>query len=275
MTPGLSDLTLMIRGAGEMASGVAIRLFCAGFRNMLMTEIPAPLAVRRTVCFSEAVYEGQTVVEGVEGRLIERPDGAFACWAEGVIPVLVDPENSARLILTPDVVIDAIIAKTNLGTLITDARLVIALGPGFVAGIDAHLTVETNRGHDLGRVFSEGATSPNTGVPGAVGGESTRRVLRAPQDGVLRSDFAIGASVVAGQEVAKVGNAPARAHLNGILRGLIRPGSQVHRGMKVGDVDPRGDASYCLTVSDKARALGGAVLEAILMTFLRRPASWR
>jgi xanthine dehydrogenase accessory factor len=268
MSRRLTDLTIVIRGAGEMASGTACRLYRSGLRRILMTEAPAPLAVRRTVCFSEAVYEGAHLVEGIQGTRVSAPEEAESCWKKGEIPVLVDPENCARLTLKPDVVVDAILAKVNVGTRITDAPLVIGLGPGFTCGVDVRIVVETNRGHDLGRVILQGSASPNTGTPGDIAGETVRRVLRAPADGVFVSDALIGSQVLKGQQIGTVAGHPARSGLDGVLRGLIRPGVYVTRGLKIGDVDPRGRPSYCLAVSDKARSIGGGVLEAVLMTYL-------
>ena len=178
--------------------------------------------------------------------------------------MIVDPEGASIRRLRPHVVVDAIMAKRNTGTHITDAPVVVALGPGFTAGVDCHAVIETNRGHNLGRVILEGSAEPNTGVPGTVGGESARRVLRAPTEGTFRAVRAIGDRVQEGEVVAYVDDAPVRSQLNGVLRGLLHDGFRVHRGMKVGDVDPRGVVAHCFTISDKALAIGGGVVEAIL-----------
>lgn len=262
----LSDLTVVLRGAGEMASGVAWRLFQAHFR-VLLTEIPQPLAVRRGVSFCDAVYQGRQTVEGVEAVLLGRPEDAVGVWRSRRIPLLVDPALSQCLRLKPEVLVDAILAKKNLGTRITQAPLVIALGPGFRAGIDAHYVVETQRGHNLGRLYSEGEAEPDTGVPGTIGGFSGERVLRAPAPGILRALKEIGDAVEAREVVAEVEGIPVPARIQGILRGLIRNGTPVTAGLKIGDVDPRGNPLYVRTISEKARAIAGAVLEGILRRF--------
>lgn len=263
----LSSLIILIRGAGEMATGTACRLHRAGFHNILMTEIEAPLAVRRLVSFSEAVHDGSSTVEGTEARLVSRADEVAALWNRGVIAIIIDGENRCKETIRPDVVVDAILAKENLGTTREDAPLVIGLGPGFCASSDVHVVVETNRGHNLGRLIFDGPASPNTGVPGVIAGETTSRVLRAPDDGTFESNSSIGDMVDAGSVVAHVAGKPVIAALSGVIRGLIRPKTLVTKGLKVGDIDPRGEVSYCYTISEKARAIGGAVLEAILMRF--------
>jgi xanthine dehydrogenase accessory factor len=265
----LPELTIIIRGAGDLASGVACRLHRAGFSRLLMTEIERPLAVRRMVCFCEAVYEGGWSVEGIQSFKIASLAEAGKLWEEGVIPILVDPENNSRHTLKPDIVIDAIMAKKNIGTRITDAPLVIGLGPGFIAGTDVHYVIETNRGHDMGRLIQNGSASPDTGVPGDIGGKTNQRVVRSPVDGIFCSDMTIGSSVTEGSVVGSVSDGLAVASLTGVLRGLIRPGTVVTAGLKIGDVDPRNDRAFCFTVSEKARALGGSILEAILTRYNR------
>lgn len=267
MPERLSDLKILIRGAGEMASGTAWRLHRSGFFKLLMTEVAQPLAVRRLVSFCEALHNGKWTVEGVVAARIGDLDEAFTLWAERTVPVLVDPQNQCRHVLGPDVIVDGILAKHNVGTHIDDARLVIGMGPGFCAGRDVHYVVETNRGHDLGRVIAEGEASADTGVPGVIEGRTVERVLRSPKDGVLESDLEIGASVEMDQVVGYVDGQAVRARVKGILRGLIRPGTPVTKGLKIGDVDPRGNPTYCPTISEKARAIGGAVLEAIMREF--------
>jgi xanthine dehydrogenase accessory factor len=265
----LRDRVIVVRGAGEMATGVVCRLFGANLRRIVMLETPAPLAVRRRVSFCEAVHEGRSVVEGVEAVRIAAAAELPAVWGEGRIAVLVDPKGESIRSIRPDVLVDATIAKVNLGTSQTDAPLVIALGPGFSAGRDCHVVVETNRGHDLGRLIRSGAAAPDTGIPGNIGGYTRERVLRAPADGVLVPVREIGDAVAQGETIGRVGEAEVKATIAGVLRGLIRPGSRVVRGLKIGDIDPRGDAGLCETVSEKARALGGAVLEAILAGYNR------
>jgi xanthine dehydrogenase accessory factor len=221
--------------------------------------------IRRTVCFGEAVYEGEVTVEGIRGRRVPDVEAARAALAEGLIPVLVDPEAACRVELASTVLVDAIMAKRNTGTTMADAPLVIALGPGFTANVDCHAVVETNRGHWLGRVIWQGQAQPDTGRPGEIGGQGADRVLRAPADGTLEARAAIGDRVAAGQLIATVGGCELRAGCVGVLRGLIRPGTFVTAGLKVGDVDPRGDPACCFTISDKALAVGGGVLEAMLV----------
>lgn len=259
----LSGLLVVVKGAGDLATGVAYRLHRAGLA-LAMTEIPQPTAIRRTVALSEAVYEGEAVVEGLRGRLAVTLDEARALLMMDLVPVLVDPGAQIALQLQPDAVVDARMAKRNLGTNRCEARAVVGLGPGFVAGHDVHAVVETLRGHDLGRVLLDGAVAPNTGIPGSVGGQTERRVLRAPAAGPFAACKHIGDSVTAGEVVAYVDEQPVVAALAGVLRGILRDGLTVHPGMKVGDVDPRGVRDYCFTISDKALAIGGGVLEAIL-----------
>jgi xanthine dehydrogenase accessory factor len=232
-----------------------------------MTEIEHPLAVRRLVSFCEAIYDGTCQVEGVAAVRIDQPSDASRIWEKGDIPVIVDPQNSVRNIIKPDIVVDATLAKKNLGTSIHDAPLVIALGPGFVADEDVHWVIETNRGHNLGRLILKGAADPDTGVPGDIGGQTTNRVIRAPADGMFEPSLDIGASVEQGQSVGHVGASQVEAGLAGVLRGLIRPHTYVTRGLKIGDVDPRGNLAHCSAISEKARAIAGTVLEAILMRF--------
>lgn len=252
-----------------MATATACRLFRSGFHKLVMTEIEKPLAVRRTVSFCEALYDGTSTVEGVQAVRINSPDQAVKLWLEGIVPVLADPLNDSKHVFKPDVVIDAILAKKNLGTTITDAALVIGLGPGFCAGSDVHCVVETNRGHDLGRLILDGSAAPDTGVPGNILGKTDTRVLRAPRDGVFASDLRIGTLVEEGQVVGWVKDEPVRAGIPGTLRGLIRCGITVTRELKIGDVDPRSNPAYCHTISEKARAIGGTVLEAVMMRFNR------
>ena len=257
------DPVILIRGAGDLASGVAWRLHQCHLR-VAMTEVAEPLAVRRSVSFCEAVHQGRQCVEGVTAVAVEAAGRMPQAWRQGVIPILVDPELGCLAQLRPEVLVEATLAKRNRGITLDLAPLVIALGPGFEAGVDAHLVVETQRGHDLGRVYERGRAQANTGVPGYIGGFGVERVLRAPADGIFETDLDLGARVAAGQEVARVAGLPVRCQVAGVLRGLIRPGIRVRQGLKVGDVDPRDRPEYLRTISDKARALGGAVLEAIL-----------
>jgi len=264
----LPDIVIGIKGAGEIASAVAWRLYMAGFRNLFMMEAPYPLAVRRRVSFCEAVHDGIQTVENVAGVRTENADQVQAAWQTWRIPVLVDPQWTMIGRLEPDVVIDAILAKKNLGTGMGDARLVIGLGPGFCAGEDVHLVIETNRGHHLGRIITRGPAAPNTGVPGNIGGYTSQRILRAPAAGRFVSLRDFGDLVKTGDIVGSVEMVEVSAGIDGVLRGLIRTGTNVSAGLKLGDIDPRGDAAYCLAISDKARAIGGSVLEAVLRTFM-------
>lgn len=262
----IRELSIGIKGAGEMASAIAWRLYMANLRKIFMMEIPFPLAVRRGVCFCEAVHDRCKTVEGVEAVRADSIDDVDRIWNEGKIAVLVDPVWVSREKLRPDVILDAILAKKNLGTTRIEAGLVIGLGPGFVAGSDVHMVIETNRGHNLGRIITSGSAEADTGVPGDIGGYTQERVLRAPARGVFRTARAIGKPVKTGEVVGEVAGMEIRAAIDGVIRGLIRPDIEVTQGMKLGDIDPRGDRSYCYTISDKARAISGSVLEAILRT---------
>ncbi len=264
------DELVVMKGAGDLASGVAYRLHQAGFR-LIMTEIAQPTVVRRSVSFAQAVFDGATLVEGVCARLVATPDAALTVARARDIAVLIDPYAHVVAQLRPAVLIDAIIAKRNTGTRIDDAPVVIGLGPGFRAGVDAHAVVETNRGHRLGRVLLAGEAEPDTGVPAPVGGHGAERVLRAPADGIFIGVAAIGDRVAAGEVLGFVSSEPVRSPFDGCLRGLIQTGVGVQRGMKLGDVDPRATREHCFTISDKALAIGGGVLEAMLYLLERQP----
>ncbi|MBC7325312.1 MAG: EF2563 family selenium-dependent molybdenum hydroxylase system protein, partial [Moorella sp. (in: Bacteria)] len=235
----------------------------AGFQ-VIMTEIARPTVIRRAVAFAQAVYSGTITVEGVSGSLAHGPEEALQLAREGKIAVLVDPRAEVIKALRPQIVVDAILAKANLGTSRDQAPIVIALGPGFTAGRDAHAVVETKRGHYLGRVIWQGEAIANTGTPGEVMGYAGERVLRAPAAGIFRGCKAIGDPVTAGETVARVNDIPVTAKISGVLRGILHDGLEVTPGMKAGDIDPRGERDYCFTISDKARAIAGGVLEAIL-----------
>lgn len=249
---------VVIKGGGDLGTGVAHRLFRSAFFVVIL-ELPQPRVIRRLVSFAEAVYEKEWVVEGVTARQLssaptKRPD---------FIPVLVDPEGAQISSIRPHVIVDARMAKRNLGTRIDEAPLVIGLGPGFTARKDVHLVVETMRGHDLGRLYTKGSALPNTGIPASVEGYSRERVLRAPTDGIFHALSNLGDQVNAGELVAKVDGAPLVAPISGVLRGMLHSGLAVKAGDKVGDIDPRWDVDV-RTISDKARSIGGAVLEGIL-----------
>jgi xanthine dehydrogenase accessory factor len=252
------DELVVLRGGGDLATGVAYRLHHAGF-PVVVCELAGPLTVRRTVALSSAVAAGEVTVEGVVGRRAS-VDEARALATTGVIPVLVSAGLPG---LDADAVVDARMAKRNIDSTIHDAAIVVGLGPGFTAGVDCHAVVETARGPHLGRVLWSGRAEPNTGVPGVVAGHGTERVLRAPTDGVVRWTCDIGAVVKAGELLGWVAGEAVMAPLAGRVRGLIATGSTVSAGTKIGDIDPRVDAR-CDEISDKALAVGGGVVEAIL-----------
>lgn len=256
-------MLVVMRGAGDLASGIALRLHRAGM-EVVMCDIAVPTAVRRTVAFSEAIRLGKTKVEDQLARRAKNATDALRIARAGEVAVLVDPEGRVIEEFHPDVVVDAILAKRNLGTNKGMAPVVIGVGPGFTAPIDCHAAVETKRGHELGRVYYEGTPIANTGVPGIIAGHGTDRVLRAPADGSFEPVLKIGDVVKAGEVAAYVAGEPLPCTIDGVLRGLLQEGVPVTRGMKSGDIDPRGNPAHCLTVSDKARAIGGGVLEAIL-----------
>ena len=256
-------MLVVIKGAGDIASGIALRLHHAHMQ-IIMTETAAPTAIRRTVCFSSAVALGTAAVEDASALLAHTAQEANSIAQSGNIAVLVDPAAHCIKALQPDVVVDAILAKTNTGTAIFDAPVVVGVGPGFCAGQDCHAVVETQRGHTLGRVITAGTALENTGIPGNIGGYTTERVLRAPVAGVFCAQKEIGAQVQAGELIATVDGEPVYATITGTLRGILKSDMRVVEGMKCGDIDPRCELAHWYTVSDKALAVGGGVLEAIL-----------
>lgn len=256
-------MLILIRGAGDLATGVALRLYHCGFR-LLMTDLPQPTAVRRTVALSQAMYDGVVQVEDMVGRRCETAEDVALAWERGEVPVVADPQGTAWKEYRPDVLVDAILAKKNLGTAMNQAQHVIAMGPGFTAGVDCHCVVETMRGHTLGRCIYQGSAIPNTGVPGNIGGYTVERVLRAPCAGEFEPVREIGDMVQAGDTVAFVAGQPVFTAISGCLRGLLPQGCEVTAQMKAGDVDPRCEKAHCYTVSDKALAIGGGVLESIV-----------
>ena len=253
----------MVKGGGDLGSGVAWRLHRSGFPVAIL-EQPRPTVIRRAVAFAAAVYEGTVTVEGVTATRCALLDQAAETLAQGRIPVLVDPRGEAVAALRPAVLVDAILAKRNTGTRLADAPLVVALGPGFRAGHDCHAVVETARGHTLGRAYWQGAALAPTGIPGDIKGVSEARVLRAPAAGTWEPLVQIGDQVTAGQAVARVAGREVTASITGVVRGLLYAGLPVTPGMKVGDVDPRGERACCFTISEKALAVAGGVLEAVL-----------
>lgn len=271
-----SKVLILIKGAGDLASGVAYRLKRSGF-PLIMTELPAPTLVRRTVSFGEAIYSGETWVEGLVARQVDSLTAAVQLAYSERIPVLADPDPALPARLKPAVVVDAIIAKVNTGTTRHDAPLVIALGPGFTAGQDCHAVIETNRGHWLGRVIypgggpaGDGRAEANTNTPGQVKGHTADRVLRAPAAGYVIPHAQIGERIEAGQLIASVAGHEIIAPFAGVLRGLVHPNVSVTPGFKIGDLDPRGEVSHCFTISDKSLAIGGGVLEAVLASDIVR-----
>ncbi len=258
---------ILIKGAGEHASGTAHRLLRCGYR-VVMTELPRPQAVRRTVSFCSAVFDGRATVEGVEA-VCQRLDDAeqVASLDASQIHVFIDPECRLREVWRPDVVIDARILKYNLDNRLDDAPLVIGYGPGLIAREDVHFVIETHRGHDLGRIIAQGAAAPDTGAPGLIEGHTTERVLRSPANGSFETPKAIGNAVAQGDIIGAVDGREVVATLDGVLRGLIHPGSPVQAGQKIGDIDPRGARAACNTLSDKTRTISGSALEIICSFF--------
>ena len=261
-----NDLVI-VRGAGDISTGTLHRLHSAGF-PVLALESAHPSAIRRKVAFSEAVYDGSAVVESVTAVLVKTVQETWKVLEDGNLQVLVDPAGDSLRLCKPSAVVDAILAKKNLGTTIDMAPLTIALGPGFEAGRDVHYVIETMRGHDLGRIITEGYALPNTGVPGMVGGYSSERVMHAHAAGVFRTLREIGDTVCVGEEIGFIVSgeekSPVRTEIAGVLRGIIRDGFPVTKGFKLADVDPRlEEQKNCFTISDKARCIAGSVLELI------------
>ena len=297
------NLLIICRGAGDLATGIIHRLHRAGHR-VIALETDYPAAIRRQVSFCEAVYDGSAAVEGVTARLVpaladaetdtetysgendtpaahivsEKWDSSAieAVLEAGEVPLLIDPKGESIALLKPDVVVDAIIAKKNLGTTIDMAPLVIGVGPGFTAGQDVHLVIESMRGHNLARIITDGMAQPNTGVPGNIAGFTSERVIHAPAAGYIHDVRKIGDIVQKGDEIARIypdkGSydnklseyVPVNATITGIIRGLIREGYYFRKGFKIADIDPReSEITNCFTISDKARSIAGSVLEAV------------
>jgi len=265
----LEDILVVIKGGGDLATGAAHRLHRVGVK-VVVTELAQPTVIRRAVAVGSAVYEGRAEVEGLVAQLVESYQDMRAVLAGGQVPVVIDPRGEVITRLRPTVVVDAIMAKRSTGaTTITDSPIVIGLGPGFTAGVDVHAVIETNRGHHLGRVILSGSAEPHTSLPGPTAGFTRERVLRAPCEGTFTGKRRIGDAVQAGEAVASVAGQPVVANISGVVRGLLADGLLVKAGTKVGDVDPRGIRQHCFTISDKARAIGGGVLEAILYLLSR------
>jgi len=274
------SLIVFIRGGGDLASGAAIRLHRAGVQ-VIISELDGPLVVRRGVSFASAIFEGQTVVEDVIARKGANLEDAFLILADGAIPVIVDPELEALVDYQDKtagrgktVLVDGRMTKGAPRYDINSVDFLVGMGPGFIAGYNCHAAIETNRGHNLGRVIWTGAAQANTGIPEMVSEYGVERVLRAPSVGELVAFASIGDHLQPGQLVAEVAGQPVTSPFKGVLRGLVYPGLKVPMGLKIGDVDPRDDPRFCTMVSDKSLAVGGGVLEAILSQPELRPYLW-
>ncbi len=262
----LANLVVLIRGGGEVASGVAHKLARARFR-VCMTETSQPLAVSRGVAFCEAIYDGEKEVEGITAKLVASSNQIEEVWRQNKLPIIIDPDALVKDRLKPTVLVDALMAKKNLGTKIGDAPLVIGLGPGFQTGQDVHVIIETNNSERLGRVITDGRAEENTGIPVAIGGLTEERVLHSPSDGQFTTDKDIGDMVAAGDTIASVAGKQLKAEIGGIVRALLRNGMVVGKGVKLGEIDPSGDRKAPFTIRPRVRAIAGGVLEAILMRF--------
>jgi len=259
----MMNLRIVIRGGGDLATGVAHRLYQAGFR-VLITEQVKPTVIRRTVSFANVLYEKEMKVEGVTATVVKNLEEVKEAWQKEQMPVWPEETGKVCAILHADVLVDATLSKRNTGITRDMAPFVIGVGPGFEAGVDVDAVVESQRGHNLGRVLYQGRAAPNSGIPGIIAGVGKERLLKAPCAGIFKGEAVIGDVVKTGQRVATVDEQPVEAVIDGLLRGLLADGLTVTEGFKVGDVDPRIDPDYCLLISDKARAIGGAVLEAVM-----------
>ncbi len=259
------DNLIIVRGAGDIATGTIQKLVRAGY-FVLATEVDRPSAIRRQVALSEAVYEGSFTVEDITAVCVESIAEARKVMNTGQVAILVDPSCKLLSELQPLAVVDAILAKKNLGTTREMAPITVALGPGFEAGAEVDVVIETMRGHDLGRLIFRGRAKPNTGVPGMIEGMGKERVIHAPASGIISDRAAISDIIEKDQIIAEIDGFPVIATMDGVLRGLIRDGFRVHQGLKIADIDPRAsEKENCFTISDKARCIGGAVLEAVLL----------
>jgi len=269
-------MIVLIRGGGDLASGVALRLYKSGFK-VVLTELSKPLAVRRMASFSEAIYAGEMTLEGIVAKRVNEIDDPLRILqllSKGRVPVIIDPEGKSIQSIHPTVIVDARMLKAAPEAFKHTAKLYVGLGPGFIGGVNCHAAIETQRGPWLGRVLWEGPTESNSGIPEPVGGKQTERALYAPVAGPLIASKSIGELVVEGELIAEINGQPISAPFDGVLRGLIHPEVEVHQGMKIGDLDPRNDPNLCNHVSDKALAVGGGVLEAILSKPELRPHLW-
>lgn len=260
----ISHNLIIVRGAGDIASGTIHRLYRAGF-PVITLEIANPSAIRRRVAFSEAVFDGTMTIENVTCTLAPDCTTCLDLLQADKLPLLIDETGQSIQTLKPHIVVDAILAKKNLGTTRQMADFIIALGPGFTAGLDADCVIETMRGHNLGRIIYKGTALPNTGIPGMIAGVSAERVIHAPSSGNIKLIHDIGDIVKAGEVIAVIDSVPVAATISGVLRGIIRDGFPVTKGLKIADIDPRTEQQKnCYTISDKSRAIAGSVLEAIM-----------
>lgn len=258
------DDIIIVRGGGDIASGAIQKLYRSGFK-VLVLETETPSAIRRKVSFCEAVYEKEIEIEGIKARLVANDEEIQDCWSNDIIPVMIDSRGKVIERLKPLAVVDGILAKQNFGTKRSMAPITIALGPGFSAPEDVDIVIETMRGHNLGRIIEEGRASENTGVPGIIAGFGIERVIYSDYSGVITNIEKIGNVVEKGDVIAVVGDNEIYASISGVLRGIIRDGYKVKKGLKIADIDPRiSEKDNCFTISDKARNIGGAVLESIL-----------
>jgi xanthine dehydrogenase accessory factor len=266
----------LIRGGGDLASGIAYRLHRSGFK-VVVTELPKPLAVRRLACFSEAIYDGEITIEGIVGKRVKEIDDPLRILqllSKGRIPVLVDPDGKSIQSVHPSVIVDARMLKIAPEPLRHQAKLYVGLGPGFIGGANCHAAIETQRGPWLGRVIWEGPTLPDSGIPGTIGEKDAERALYTTVGGTLVPKKTIGDSVLEGETIAEINGKTITAPFTGVLRGLIHPEVELNPGMKIGDLDPRNDPQLCNRISDKSLAIGGAVLEAILSKVELRTHLW-
>lgn len=258
------DDIVIVRGGGDIASGAIQKLYRSGF-NVLVLETETPSAIRRKVAFCEAVYEKEIEIEGIKARLVANDEEIQECWDNDIVPVMIDSRGKVIERLKPLAVVDGILAKQNFGTKRSMAPITVALGPGFSAPEDVDIVIETMRGHNLGRIIEEGRASENTGVPGIIAGVGIERVIYSDYSGVITNIEKIGNVVEKGDVIAVVGDNEIYASISGVLRGIIRDGYKVKKGLKIADIDPRiSEKDNCFTISDKARNIGGAVLESIL-----------
>ena len=260
----MKEKLVIVRGGGDIATGTIAKLYQCGF-SVLILETQNPTAIRRKVAFCDAVFEGKTVVENMTCVLAEEKSQLEGIWENRQIPLMIDPEGKIIKSLNPVAVIDGILAKKNLGTNRNMAPITIGLGPGFQAPADVNAVIETKRGHNLGRVIYDGSAAANTGIPGLIAGYGKERVTHAPATGVIQNQHEIGDLVKEGEVIALIGKTEVKASLTGVLRGIIKNGFSVTKGLKIADIDPRKEEQKnCFTISDKARCVGGGALEALL-----------